>query len=232
MPPFFRLVPATLCAALLAGCAGTDVLDPVHRGPFFVPDNHAGDPSLAGIRRVVLLPVCGGALAPAESVAALDPVFAAALQGEKRFEVVIFSREECMRRFRLPELSSAAALPHSLLAQLREEFVVDAVLFVDLTVFSAYRPLAIGLRAKLAAIDGSRLLWTFDNVFSADEPAVANAARRHYLSGDRSLVPIDLTPGVLQSPSRFAGYAAATMFATLPPVKAPVTGLPAAAGKK
>ena len=34
-------------------------------------------------------------------------------------------------------------------------------------------------------------------------------------------VPVDLTPGVLQSPVRFAGYAAAAMFATLPPVVAP-----------
>lgn len=230
LPLVSRLLPG-LCAALLAGCAGTDILDPVHRGPFYVPNNHAGDASLGGIRRVVLLPICGGSLAPAESVAALDPVFHSALQGEKRFEVVTFSREECLRRFRVPELSSAAALPPGLLNQLREEFAADAVLFVDLTVFSGYRPLAIGLRAKLAAIDGSRLLWTFDNVFSADDPAVANGARRHYLTGDRGLVPMDLTPGVLQSPSRFAGYAAATMFATLPPVLAPLGSPPRAAAQ-
>lgn len=232
MRPTLQWFLAVALAAFFAGCAGTDVLDPVHRGPFFVPKNHVGDPTLGGLRRVVLLPVCGGKLAPAESVAALDPVFTAALQAENRFEVVTFSREECLRRYHVPELSSAAALPHGLLAQLKEELAVDAVLFVDLTVFSGYRPLAIGLRAKLAAIDGSRLIWTFDNVFSADEPTVANAARRHYLTADRALVPADLTPSVLQSPSRFAGYAAATMFATLPPVSIPVTGLPSAKKKK
>jgi hypothetical protein len=35
-------------------------------------------------------------------------------------------------------------------------------------------------------------------------------------------VPADLTGIVLQSPSRFAGYAAAEMFATLPPVVVPL----------
>lgn len=223
MPHLLRTFLGLVCLALLAGCAGVDVLDPVHRGPFYVPKNFAGEPSLGGMRRVLLLPVCGGSLASAEVVSSLDPVFAAALQGENRFEVVTLSREECLRRFRVPEISSASALPHGMFAQLKEEFAADAVLFVDLTVFEPYRPLALGLRAKLAAIDGSRLIWTFDNVFSADDPTVANAARRHYLKGDRASQPLDLSPGTLQSPSRFAGYAAATMFATLPPVVLPPT---------
>jgi hypothetical protein len=198
--------------------------DPARTGPYFAPTNHAGQPDLGGLRRVVLLPVCGGTLAPQETVAALDPVFTAALQQENRFEVVALAREDCLRRFHAPEFSSAAALPHDFLAVLRTEFAADAVLFVDLTVFHAYRPLALGLRGKLAALDpaaGGRLVWTFDNVFSADDPAVANAARRHYLAGDRGGVPADLSPAALQSPARFAGYAAAAMFATLPPVVAP-----------
>jgi hypothetical protein len=216
-----RQLLCSTCAVLLVGCAGTDVLDPVHRGPFFIPRNHAGDPSLGGIRRVVVLPVYGGTVAAPEAVAALDPVLVEALQGVNRFEVVTLSREECLRRFRAPELSSASALPHGLLGQLKQEFAVDAVLFADITVFSPYRPLAIGFRAKLASIDGTRLIWTFDDVFAADNPSVANAARRHFLTGDRGGVPADLSSGVLQSPARFAGYAAATMFATLPPVVLP-----------
>jgi hypothetical protein len=160
-----------------------------------------------------------------ETAVALDAVIVAALQGENRFEVVPFPRQEVQRRYHRVELSSASALPHGLLGQLREDLAVDAVLFVDLTVFSAYRPLRIGLRAKLAATEGSRLIWSFDDTFAADDPAVANSARRHVLTGDRSAVPVDLSPGVLQSPARFAEYAAATMFSTLPPVIArPVAG--------
>ena len=217
-----RLCLAT-AVALIAGCAEVSLVDPLRQGPFFTPVNHAGEPSLSGLRRVVLLPVCGGELASEETVASFDPAFVAALQRENRFEIVTLTREECLRKFRLAEISSVAALPHNFLKTLHEEFAADAVLFVDLTVFSGYRPLAIGLRGKLAAIDGSRLVWTFDNVFTADDPAVANSARRYYQGNDRGGVPADVTRGILQSPARFAGYAAAAMFATLPPVVAPVT---------
>jgi hypothetical protein len=207
-------------ATLFAGCMEPSVIDPARGGPFFTPQNHAGEPSLGGMRRVVLLPVAGGSVAPEETSASLDRVMVSALQRQNRFEVVVLTREDCQRKFRVPELSSTAALPHDFMETLKRDFAADGVIFVDITVFRGYRPLALGLRGKLASLDGKRLVWTFDNVFSADEPAVANSARHFYLGSDRGGVPIDLTPGVLQSPVRFAGYVAAAMFATLPPVQA------------
>ena len=206
---------------LLGGCGTPAITDPARAGPFYTPVNHAGEPSLGGIRRVVLLPVSGGTVASQETVAAFDPIFVTALQRQNRFEVVTLSREDCRRRFRSPDFSSVAALPREFLPALRREFGADAVLFVDLTVFRAYRPLAIGLRAKLATADGTRLLWSFDDAFNADNPAVANSARHHFLKTDRGDVPADLSPAVLQTPARFADYAATAMFATLPPVLAP-----------
>jgi len=212
-----RVAVATALLASFAGCMHPGPYDAARAGPFFAPANHFGEPSLGGIRRVVVLPVWAGSTAPAETANGIDPTVVAALQLAQRFEVVALSREDALRRFRTDAISSASALPHDLLTSLRREFAADAVLFVDLTVYNAYRPLAIGLRAKLATIDGTRLVWTFDNVFSADDPKVANAARHHFLDSDRR-VPADMTHGVLQSPSRFATYACAAMFATLPPV--------------
>ncbi len=206
---------------VLVGCGTPAFNDPARAGPFYTPANHFGEPSLGGLRRVVLLPIAGGSFAPQETVASFDPVFAAALQRQNRFEIVALSREECLRKFQAREFSSVAALPRDFLAAIKREFAADAVLFVDVTVFRAYRPLALGLRAKLATLDGTRLVWTFDDVFSADTPAVANSARHHVLTSDRSDVPADLSPAVLQSPVRFAGYAASAMFATLPPVILP-----------
>jgi hypothetical protein len=223
---FRRLPGLALAAAALGffgGCTEPALTDPARIGPFYSPTNHTGEPSLGGLRRVVLLPVCGGEIAPEEMLAAFDPVFVTALQQQNRFEVIPLTRDECRHKFHAAEFSSTAALPHDFLATLRREFAADAVLFVDVTVFRAYRPLALGLRGKLATIDGgARLVWTFDNVFSADDPAVANSARHAYLGSQRGGVPADLTPAVLQSPTRFAGYAAGAMFATLPPVVAPV----------
>lgn len=222
LPPFplRRLAVCLGAAALLGGCMHPGPTDPSRVGPYFTPANHSGDPSLGGIRRVVMLPLWIGQGHPPESAADLEPVFLTALQQEKRFEVVTLSRAECRRRFQAEAFSSATALPHDLFSSLQREFAADAVLFVDITTYSPYKPLVLGLRGKLAAIDGSRLIWSFDNVYSAEAPATANSARKHFLDRE-SGVPADLTRTVLQSPTRFAEYAAVSMFGTLPPVLAP-----------
>jgi hypothetical protein len=208
---------ALAAVGLLSGCAHPGIRDTARTGPFFTPSNHIGDPSLGGIRRVVVLPLWVAADTPPESAEQLDPVVVAELQKQNRFEVVTLSRAECRVRFRAEALMSSSALPHDLLGIMHREFAADAVLFVDLTVFHAYKPLGLGFRAKLVTTQEPKLIWSFDNVFSSDDPAVANSARHHFIDRDRS-VPADLTAAALLSPSRFAEYAAHAMFTTLPPV--------------
>lgn len=208
-----------LALALGAGCRTPDFTDPARTGPFFTPTNFTGVPSLpAGFRRVVMLPISGSGVTTAEMSSALDAVFAAALQKENRFEVVTVSRTDLLRKFGVEELASPTALPRELLSTLRRDYAADGVLFVDLTAFSAYRPLVVGVRAKLAGIEDAQLLWSFDQVFRSNDAAVANSARRYVLKQDRSPSPGDPSPAVLQSPSRFGEYVAAAAFATLPPV--------------
>lgn len=220
--PFLRpaAVLAAACLALLAaGCANLPARAGLVAGePRHKPVNHLGEPWLPPeIRRVVLLPVHGGGAAEPETLALLDPVFAAALQRQMRFEVVPVSRVWCRRYFGQEEFSSAEALPHDFLAQLAREHAADAVLFVDLTVYRDYQPLTLGVRAKLAAVADRRLIWSCDEIFSAAEAAVANSAREQARTGDRADLPVSLSPSVLQSPSRFAAYVAAAVFDTLPP---------------
>ena len=205
---------------LLAGCASTreGMMDRVQEKQYFRPANFSGEPQLPGnLHRVLLLPVCGGSIAPPETAAALEEVFSTELQRQLRFEVVRLSRVECQRRFGAPEFSSVGALPHDFLATLGRDFAADAVLFVDLTAYRAYRPLALGVRAKLATVEQTRLLWTFDEIFSADDPAVSNSVRRYYGVTDSSSTPLNAGQGALQSPGKFAAYVAAATFHTLPP---------------
>ncbi len=220
-----RLAITLGAAAWVAGCMHPGPYDAARVGPFFAPANVEREPTIGGLRRVVVLPLWAAHPVSTESAAAFDEVFLNALQQEHRFEVVALTRDECLRRFRRESLSSSGALPTNLLKVLKAEFAADGVLFLDLTVFSAYKPITIGVRGKLASVDGARLIWTFDNVFAADEPTVANAARHHFIDRDKA-APIDMTPAVLQSPARFAAYVAAATFATLPPVADPVTGVP------
>jgi hypothetical protein len=215
------LMHATAIASLacVVGCASLSSRDILGGGPFFAPTNYSGVPMLpATLRRVLLLPVSGGSVTTREMAESFDRVFATALLAENRFETVVLTRDECRRRFGVEEFSSTAALPHDFMQKLRRDYAIDAVLFVDLTSLQAYRPLNLGVRAKLATVEDVRLLWNFDSVFSAADTAVANSARRYFLKADGAGSPMDLSPSVLQSPSRFGGYVAAAMFATLPPV--------------
>ena len=205
---------------LLSGCAqGPPLNDPARYGPFHTPRNFAGALRLPdSVRRVLVLPVYAGAIAPPETAVTLDNVVVAALHQQMRFEVVAVGREEAKLRLGTAEFSSAGVLPHGFLGLLRDYYGCDAVLFVDLTVYHPYRPQAIGFRAKLALVKDLSLLWNFDEVFSAENPAVINSIRRFYYRDDtHAAPPVDLSSSALQSPGRFAAYAADAMFQTLPP---------------
>jgi hypothetical protein len=218
MTRFLLILP--LAATLwLAGCQITpDVRDPVRYGPFYTPKNFAAEKRLpAELRRVLVLPVSIGSLAPEETAATMDGVVATALQEAQRFEVVTLPRAECQRLFGAAEFASTAALPHGMLEQLATRYAVDAVLFTDITAYQPYRPQTIGLRGKLATVKDVRLVWTFDEIISASDPAVANSARRRPVAAAQGRGPVDLSPGTLLSPTRFAGFAADEMFRTLPP---------------
>ncbi len=215
------LLSSVACIALLGGCTTVTVQEPVRTGVFFTPANYSADATLGGIRRVVVLPVWVGEGTAVETIAALDPVFLTALQQEKRFEVVALSRTECRRRYGAEALSAATSLPHDLFETLKRDFAADAVLFIDVTAYYPYKPITMGLRGKLAALDDARLVWTFDNVYTAEAPLKPAKPKNFLLDNERG-VPGDLTGSVLQSPAKFAAHAAASMFATLPPVTATV----------
>lgn len=214
---FLRLALAA-GAVLLAGCTSSEMAKFAVKGPFFQPANAIGVTRLPPtLHRVALLPIHGGADVPADTLAALDAVFASELMHVERFEVVPVARETMDRLFGALQVNSVDALPHEFLGTLARELGVDGVIFVDLTSFSAYPPLAMGVRAKLAETETAGILWSFDTLFSAANPAVANSARRHAAGVGAANPPVDFTRTSLQSPTRFGAYVASATFCTLPP---------------
>lgn len=220
MPPRSLLVfaGAVVLASVFAGCDSLPRIDGARQGPFYTPVNVRGTAQLpANIRRIAILPVAGVSAVPEESLARLDVTFVAELNRAARAETIPVSRETLDRLVGVRQVDSTTALPAFLLSKLQAETSADAVLFVDITTFSAYPPIALGIRAKLVTVNGLEMLWAFDNTFDAQEATVANAARRHFLSDPYSSSHVaDLSPTVLQNPARFATYAAAATFATLP----------------
>ncbi len=217
LPSAPRLVSTLLAAACLAGCQSTDVAEALDPTPAFAPVNHRGELRLpVDVHRVAILPVHGGGVAGPESAAVLDGVLVTALQKTRRFEVVVVSREECRRLFGATDFASVAALPHGFLDTISDRFGVDAVLFTDLTVYRPYGALALGFRSKLATTRDVRMVWAFDEVFSAEDPGMRQSVRLYQRRAAAAPL-VDPAPAALQSPARFGAVAADLMFGTLPP---------------
>jgi hypothetical protein len=209
------------------GCAQVVVRDGAKSGPFFTPSNVKSSVSSlpANIRRVLLLPISAQGIAlTEENLTRLDATFLTELTRTSRFEVVTLTRDQLARITGARQIDSAAPLPAGFIDRLfniYNEYAADALLFVDLTSYSAYPPLNIGIRAKLAHIRDSDILWAADVNFSAANAPVANSARRYALTLNTTSKQTDLSHTILQNPARFASYAAAATFETLPPRVAP-----------
>jgi hypothetical protein len=218
--PIYHVVSGLWLGVFLAGCHTVPaVLEDAGLGQTtpYVPANYRGETRLPDdVQRVALLPIHGDAVMSVETATSLDAVLLKALQAQTRFEVVVLSRAECQRLFGADDFSSVSALPHGFLEAIANRYAVDSVLFTDVTVFQAYRPLTLGFRSKLARVRDVQLLWAFDEIFSADDPKMRFSAQQYYRTGDRS-APSNPLPTALQSPSRFGAVAADLMFRTLPP---------------
>jgi hypothetical protein len=213
----FRGLTLLALVALLAGCSELPKPDPLKSGPFFTPVNvKSAGPLPAEVKRVVLLPSWGGPELTEQTLDRVDTAEQTEVTKTNRFETVVLSRETLYRLAGKRSLSSVENLPAHFLERLTKDYGADAVLFSDVTSYSPYPPLVLGLRCKLARLSNGDILWAADNVFSAAEAGVTNSARKfaRELGADRG--PADLSHAILQNPSRFAAYVSAATFSTLP----------------
>jgi hypothetical protein len=206
-----------LCLIGLLGCSLTNSNRHLESTTVFKPHNYHSDPALSpNLHRVVLLPVHAGVVIDQQTAETLDPVIVESLVRQLRFEVVTLSREQCEKTFGTLDLSSSEALPDNFLQTLAQRFGVEAVMFVDVTSYSPYPPISVGLRGKLVSCSDSHYIWNFDEVFSTGNPEVITGLRVFFVTSGHSPYPVDLSLNALQSHSRLAYYASYTIFSTLP----------------
>ncbi|BET65954.1 hypothetical protein ASA1KI_08720 [Opitutales bacterium ASA1] len=204
-------------ATFLAGCAGVDGWPEHARSTKpFRPDNYASTGDLPReLVRVCVLPVHSSAWTESD-LSPIDGAFGAELSKKDRFELVLVGRDAMRARFSQSSFASTDALPERMLGRLAADFGADGVLFVDLTHYSPYQPISMGIRAKLVAVSTGAVVWSIDSVFDSSQPEVALAARRYSEDSSRSAHPLRDSSGMFQSPARFSKYVANAVFDTLP----------------
>lgn len=208
-------------SAVILGCQAAP---PVHTSVFrhdFKPDNvFVYPPKLTlDFRRVAVLP-----LAPANEMndlpagcEALAPVLFEQIVKTKKFEAVQVDASRLSQRMGHPYWTGREVLPPDFLSYFRREFDCDGVLFAELTTFRAYSPLAVGWRFKLVDVRTGLVIWSADELFDANQPAVQRAAS--HFEQEKPLLPLTSVSkdwAMLNSPSRFGRYSAAALLDTLP----------------
>lgn len=189
----------------------------------------------AGMRRLAVLPIYANR--PIDDVQRdMDGIFRGELSKVVKYEIVQVPRSEMLQLTSNEAISSSSIISADVVKSLRQKHAADAVMFIDFTVFRPYRPIAIGVRAKIVDLRNMEVIWVADGILDTAEPDVAALATQFaglglnvpYISPtipkgkDREAASGNQI--ILQSPRLFAGFVAHEAFASLaPPPPPPVS---------
>jgi hypothetical protein len=167
------------------------------------------------MRRVAILPAYHPRL-PGEVLKEVDTAFNSELSKKAVFEVVPITRSTMELLTDQREISSVERIPGDLFRKLRDQYGVDAVMFNDLTHYSPYRPVSLGVRSKLVDIESGSIHWASDIMLDSGNTDVAASARAYQKILGRDNSPVRSDGGtVLMSPRLFAQFAAYSNYASL-----------------
>lgn len=213
----FKLMAAACAVFAVSGCKTAQPKYPTRTHPdspqnWFLPSS-PGRP----IRRVALLPVWHERYT-ADVLRNIDIAFNEELAKKAIFEVVPVTRGEMEGLVGRRELSSVEKIPGDLFLRLKEQYGVEGVMLTDITHFSPYRPVAIGVRSKLVDVESGRIHWASDVLYDSSNSAVAVAAKEYQKILGNNGFPIMADGGaVLMSPRMFAQFVAFSNYASLQP---------------
>ena len=186
----------------------------------------------AGMRRLAVMPI--HANRPIDDVQRdMDGIFRGELSKVVKYEIVDIPRQEMISLCGRESISSSSVIPNDVIKSLRQKYAADAVMFIDFTVFRPYRPIAIGVRAKIVDLRNMEVIWMADGILDTAEPDVSEMATQFAGSGlNIRYISSTIAQGekreaasgnqiILQSPRLFAGFVAHEAFATLAPPPPP-----------
>lgn len=199
-----------------SGCRKFEQEKVVARAEPFVPTNLYPVERLPSyLNRVVFVP-CYHEDNDSPVLNFIDDVFNQELSQERIFEIIRFSPSQMKKTFGVERVSSSGYLPENFLRKLESLTQSNGVLFVDIHSFRPYRPMSLGVRAKLVDIKSGEFMWAIDETFDAGHASVIMGSRVFQEESQVRALSAKTSGSVLQSPRIFAKYVASATFSTLP----------------
>ncbi|MCE2827610.1 MAG: hypothetical protein LW626_11085 [Verrucomicrobium sp.] len=209
-----------LAVGLLAGGCESPKPTLPELGARFEPKNvyRAVEVLPGDLQRVVLMPVtiASPELATLDQRNQLAQVLEEELRKTHRFEVVRATREELRRGFGKDAFSAGESLPPDLLTRIQSAHSADGVMFVQISSYRPYPPVAIGWELRLVTADQGRTLWSFDETFDASQAEIARSARDYFKAHHTGASELADPQADLRSPIRFCRYTGDAAWRTLP----------------
>ena len=145
-----------------------------------------------------------------------DDIFLKELTKVGIFETIHLPKEKCLEFWGKARLSSSESLPENFLSTLHDEYAANGVLFIDLHSFNPYRPLSLGVRAKLVDLKSGEFMWAIDETIDAGDASVLVAINKFQRSKHVQAISNKTSTSVVQSPRFFCKFVANVLFSTLP----------------
>lgn len=200
----------------LSSCRKFEQEKVVARAEPFVPKNLYPIERLPSyFNRVITLP-CYLADEDNKMLAYIDDIFNQELSQERIFETIRITPSQMKASFGVERVSSLSELPENFLRKLEDRTKANGVLFVDLHSYRPYRPMSLGVRAKLVDIKTGEFMWAIDETYDLGHASVIVGASIFQEKAQVRALSAKTSGSVLQSPRIFAKYVASTTFSTLP----------------
>ncbi len=220
MKPILSL--SLLVGLLLAGSACQN-LPQRNYGPYIGPFHTIGNVYLNpdglpdAVRRVAVLPLIPsrGNRDAERGLHSMQAVFTEEIARNRRVDVVTITSDRLQRMFGRRGYYADEPLPFDFLPRLRSETGCQAVMFVELSTFRAYPPVALGWKLHLFDLESEELIWAVDEVFDGGDATVANSLARHIRKSHAAHPSAATDLLVLNSPREMARFSIAAMIPTL-----------------
>lgn len=212
--PLIKLVISVLF--LFAGCRKSEQEKIIAQAEPYRPSNLYPRERLPSyFNRVAVMPVFSDSTS-SEFPSYIDDLFLQELAKIRIFEPIRVTPNDLLSLFGKERIGSHQSLPEDFFSKLNDKYGANGVLMIDLHSYKPYRPISVGIRAKLVDLKSGEFMWAIDETIDGGDASVVVAAINFQKTKHVQALSDKTMGSILQSPRMFTKFMADSIFSTLP----------------